>query len=268
MFEFLLASDQPFETLNWWMILTVALVHAVGCFIRGAYGFGSNMPIVVATTFIIGPHHAILLALMTTIICQIHLMPSGFKTADWQVAKTLIPGMIIGSLFGTWAFTFLSGISLQIILGILIVGIIVMDTFKLVEKLTNKFEIRSPKITGSFSFISGTMGGLSGAGAFYFLVVYLKHACPTPIALRGTNVMLATVTMSIRVTALAFAGMITPTLITEGLLLSPIVCLATWLGAHAFKVSSSGRFYFTLQVLLILGAVVLIFKGVKEVLVG
>ena len=68
MFEFLLASDQPFATLNWWMILTVALVHAVGCFIRGAYGFGSNMPIVVATTFIIGPHHAILLALMTTII--------------------------------------------------------------------------------------------------------------------------------------------------------------------------------------------------------
>ena len=168
MFEFLLSADQPFETLTWWMILTVALVHAVGCFIRGAYGFGSNMPIVVATTFIIGPHHAILLALMTTIICQIHLMPSGFKTADWQVAKTLIPGMIIGSLFGTWAFTFLSGISLQIILGILIVGIIVMDTFKLVEKLTNKFEIRSPKITGSFSFISGTMGGVKWSRSILF----------------------------------------------------------------------------------------------------
>ncbi|MBI78771.1 MAG: hypothetical protein CMM53_13530 [Rhodospirillaceae bacterium] len=268
MFEFLLAHFIPFDGLTWWMILTVALVHAVGCFIRGAYGFGSNMPIVVATTFIIGPHHAILLALMTTIICQIHLMPSGFKTADWQVAKTLIPGMVIGSLLGTWAFTFLSGISLQIILGILIVGIIVMDTLKMVEKLTNKFDIRSPKITGSFSLISGTMGGLSGAGAFYFLVVYLKHACPTPGGLRGTNVMLATVTMTIRVTALASAGMITPALIAEGLLLSPIVCLATWLGAHAFKVSSSNLFYSTLQLLLITGAIVLVFKGVREILVG
>ncbi len=266
MVEFLPTLYSSFENLTWWMITLVALAHAGGCFIRGAYGFGSNMPIVVATTFIIGPHHAILLALMTTIIGQLHLMPAGFKTADWQVTKTLIVGMIIGTLFGTWVFTFLPGSTLQIILGFLIVGIILIDTFKFVEKVTRHLDIRSLKITGSFSFISGTMGGLSGAGAFYFLVVYLKHACRTPEGLRGTNVMLATITMFMRVLALTTAGLITPKLICEGLLLSPVVLLATWLGAHAFKVSSPQRFYFTLQVLLLGGAAVLVVKGIRQVI--
>ena len=78
--------------------------------------------------------------------------------------------MAIGTLFGTWVFTILSGTTLQIILGALIVMIILMDALKLVEKLLTRMDIRSRKITGGFSFIGGTMGGLSGAGAFYFLV--------------------------------------------------------------------------------------------------
>ncbi len=265
MFESLPFGAMPFENLSWWAIAIVALAHAGGCYIRGAFGFGSNMPIVVATTFVLGPHHAILLALMTTIVAQLHLLPSGFRTADWQVTKPLIIGMTVGTLLGTWVFTVLSGLTLQIILGSLIVLIILMDAFKLVEKLLSRVDIRSKGLTGSFSVIGGTMGGLSGAGAFYFLVVYLKHACPTPEALRGTNVMLSAMTMFMRAFALTTAGLITPTLITEGLILAPLVFLATWLGAHTFKVSSSQRFYFALQILLLAGAAILIFKGVQQI---
>jgi len=76
MFDWLPFGVMPFENLTWWAVALVALAHAGGCFIRGAFGFGSNMPIVVATTFILGPHHAILLALMTTIVAQLHLLLS------------------------------------------------------------------------------------------------------------------------------------------------------------------------------------------------
>jgi len=265
MFEWLPFGVIPFENLSWWAVALVALAHAGGCFIRGAFGFGSNMPIVVATTFILGPHHAILLALMTTIIAQLHLLPSGFRTADWKVTKTLTLGMVVGTLFGTWVFTILSGTALQIILGALIVFIILMDSLKLVEKLLTRMDIRSRKITGGFSFIGGTMGGLSGAGAFYFLVVYLKHACPSPEALRGTNVMLSAMTMFMRAFALTSAGLVTPTLITEGLLFAPLVFGATWLGAHAFRISSNQRFYLALQILLLAGAAALVFKGARQI---
>ncbi|MBK19288.1 MAG: hypothetical protein CMM52_10695 [Rhodospirillaceae bacterium] len=266
MFDWLSPGLTPFENLSWFAISMVALAHAAGCFIRGAFGFGSNMPIVVATTFILGPHHAILLALMTTIVAQLHLLPSGFKTADWQVTKPLILGMTAGTLFGTWVFTILSGVALQIILGSLIVLIILMDAIKLVERLLENMDVRSKAITGGFSVVGGIMGGLSGAGAFYFLVVYLKHACPTPEALRGTNVILSAMTMFMRAFALATAGLITPMLMLEGLVLAPIVYLATWLGAHAFKVTSDRRFYVALQILLLAGAAVLVFKGARQLI--
>ena len=265
MFEWLPSGITPFENLTVGAILLVALAHCGGCFIRGAFGFGSNMPNIVATTFIIGPHHAILLALMTTIIAQVHLLPSGFRTADWKITKSLILGMIVGTLFGTWVFTRLSGMALEIILGTLIVFIILMDTFKLVEKLIVNLDLRSRIITTGFSFVGGTMGGLSGAGAFYFLVVYLKHACRSPEALRGTNVMLSSITMFMRASALATAGLITPTLITEGLFLGLPILLSTWLGAHAFKLTSNQRFFFFLQLLLLAGAAALVLKGVSQI---
>jgi uncharacterized membrane protein YfcA len=265
MFEWFPSGITPFENLTVGAILLVALAHCGGCFIRGAFGFGSNMPIIVATTFIIGPHHAILLALMTTIIAQAHLLPSGFRTADWKITKSLILGMIVGTLFGTWIFTRLSGMALEIILGTLIVFIILMDTFKLVEKLIVNLDLRSRIITTGFSFVGGTMGGLSGAGAFYFLVVYLKHACRSPEALRGTNVMLSSITMFMRASALATAGLITPTLITEGLFLGLPILLSTWLGAHAFKLTSNQRFFFFLQLLLLAGAAALVLKGVSQI---
>ena len=265
MFEWFPSGITPFENLTVGAILLVALAHCGGCFIRGAFGFGSNMPIIVATTFIIGPHHAILLALMTTIIAQAHLLPSGFRTADWKITKSLILGMIVGTLFGTWIFTRLSGMALEIILGTLIVFIILMDTFKLVEKLIVNLDLRSRMITTGFSFVGGTMGGLSGAGAFYFLVVYLKHACRSPESLRGTNVMLSSITMFMRASALATAGLITPTLITEGLFLGLPILLSTWLGAHAFKLTSNQRFFFFLQLLLLAGAAALVLKGVSQI---
>ena len=174
--------------------------------------------------------------------------------------------MIVGTLFGTWIFTRLSGMALEIILGTLIVFIILMDTFKLVEKLIVNLDLRSRIITTGFSFVGGTMGGLSGAGAFYFLVVYLKHACRSPEALRGTNVMLSSITMFMRASALATAGLITPTLITEGLFLGLPILLSTWLGAHAFKLTSNQRFFFFLQLLLLAGAAALVLKGASQIL--
>jgi len=56
----------------------VLLAHFAGFYIRGALGFGSNMPIVLLTTWVLGPHHAILLVALTSGIAQIHLLPRGF----------------------------------------------------------------------------------------------------------------------------------------------------------------------------------------------
>jgi len=71
--------------------------------------------------------------------------------------------------------------------------------------------------------------------------------------------------MFMRAFALTSAGLVTPTLITEGLLFAPLVFGATWLGAHAFRISSNQRFYLALQILLLAGAAALVFKGARQI---
>jgi uncharacterized membrane protein YfcA len=101
MTDWLPADLAPFAGITWWAIAGVFGAHGFGCFIRGAFGFGSNMPIVVITTFLLGPHHAILLALLTTIVAQLHLLPTALKDADWHVARPLMVGLVMGTSLGT-----------------------------------------------------------------------------------------------------------------------------------------------------------------------
>lgn len=260
--DLLPAGVEPFAGIAWWGIAIVFAAHAFGCFIRGAFGFGSNLPVVLITTFVLGPHHAILLALLTTIIAQTNLLPSALKDADWQVARPLMVGLTAGTVLGTWLFTVLSAEWLVLVLGILLSTIVLMDWFNVVQRVAARVDLRSGRLAGGFSFVGGTMGGISGGGAFYFLVVYLKHACATPAALRGTNAVLSVIVMCMRMIVVLLAGRITLTLLGEGLLLTPIVIAATWYGTRIFRASPPARFFAALQILLLAGAAALILKGI------
>ena len=39
------------------------------------------MPIVLLTTWILDPHHAVLLVVLAALVAQVHLLPQGVKTA-------------------------------------------------------------------------------------------------------------------------------------------------------------------------------------------
>lgn len=262
MTDWLPAPITPFAGIPWWAIAGVFAAHAFGCFIRGAFGFGSNMPIVIITTFLLGPHHAILLALLTTVVAQARLLPAGIREADWRVSRPLMAGLIIGTALGTWLFTILSPEWLLLVLGLLLGVIVLMDVFKLLQRLTAHVDLHSPALATGFAFTGGAMGGLGGAGAFYFLVVYLKHACATASQLRATNVVLSALTMVTRVVVVLLAGRMTWTLVAEGLLLTPLVFAATWYGTHVFKTTTPARYYAALQALLLAGAIALTVKGI------
>ena len=263
--EILPGGIEPFAGIAWWAIAGVFAAHALGSFIRGAFGFGSNMPIVIITAFLLEPHHAILLALLTTFLAQATLARQGWQTADWQVAKPLVAGLVLGTGFGTWLFTILAAEWLTLTLGVLLCVIVAMDSLHVVERLAAHVDMRSKRLTTGFALIGGTMGGVSGGGAFYFLVVYMKHACRTATSLRGTNVMLSMAVMMIRMIVVILAGRMTLTLLTEGALLAPVVFASTWAGATFFRTGTSERFYAGVQILLFAGAAGLLVKGIGQV---
>lgn len=258
----MLAELSPFAGVPIWAVICVFTAHFIGFFIRGAFGFGSNMPIILLTAWLLEPHHAILLVVFTAAAAQIHLFPQGFGAADWQVTRPLVVGMFLGVALGTWLFTILEADWLMLVMGIVITVIVAMDRSRLLERMTRVIDLRAHSVTTALALFSGTVGTVSGGGGIYFLVVYLKLACKTAASLRGTNLILSGFFVLIRVLLLLPTGLITLPLLAEAAFLLPVVFLGTWAGTRAFHLTDSRRFYDALQLLLLIAAIALMLRGV------
>lgn len=256
-----LLTDIPFRAVPLWATGCIFVSYFVGFFVRGAFGFGSNIPIVLLTTAILGPHHAIVLVAVAAFISQIDLLPQGLHTADWQVSKPLIVGMIAGSAVGTWLLTLWTPEWLTVTMGLLIMAVVGMDRFRLLERLSASIDLRSRRVTLPLAATAGTVGTVSGGGALYFLVAYLKLACQTPQSFRGTNLVLSGFFMTGRMVFFLIAGLLTFKIIAEALVLMPAIFRGTWMGTRFFYTAKAERFWTALQALLMCGGLILVGKG-------
>lgn len=254
----------PFSETPFWAVVFVFASHFLGFFIRGTFGFGSNMPIVLLTTWVLSPHHAVLLATLASTVSQIHLFPQGLNTADWQVTRPVAIGQVVGIGIGTWLFTRLRPDWLTLTLGLLISLVVLMDRFKLLEQLERAVDLRSRSVTSLLSITSGVVGTVSGGGGMYFLIAYLKLACATPGKFRGTNLVLSGFFLASRVVFIGVAGLISLKLLVETALLVPVIFLGTWAGGRFFRASSPEGFYATLQIVLLWAAIALMGKGIEN----
>lgn len=253
-----------FYELPLWAIGWIAAAYFLGFLVRGAFGFGSNIPIVLLTTPILGPHHAIVLAAAASFIAQIDLLPQGLRTADWRVSKPLIAGMLAGTAVGTWLLTIWKAEWLEVCMGLLILVIVGMERFKLMEHFAEWFDLRSARVTTALSVSAGALGTVSGGGGIYLLIPYLKLACGTPDAFRGTNLVLSGFFLTGRILLFLIAGLVTLQIVAETIVLMPAIFLGTWAGTRFFRTASPQRFWAALHALLACGALVLVGKGLAK----
>ena len=111
---------------------------------------------------------------------------------------------------------------------------------------------------------AGAGGTVTGGGGIYLVVPYLKLACGTPGAFRGTNLVLSGFFLTGRVVFFAIAGLITFEIAAEAIVLLPAIFLGTWAGTRFFRTASPQRFWGALHALLICGALVLVGKGLAK----
>ena len=255
----------PFAGVPWWAIACVIASYFFGFFVRGAFGFGSNMPIVLLTTWLLGPHHAILLTALAAAAAQIHLLPQGIATADWRVSRQLIAGMLVGVGTGTWLFVRLAEDWLTLVMGALIITIVALDRTRAVERFAPRADLRSPLVTTTLAAGSACAGAVGGGGAMYLMSGFLKFLCASPSALRGTNMVVSGIFIFARILFLSLAGLITPVVLIEAALLIPVVFLGTWAGTRFFRRAGPAGFYAALQTLLIAAALALIVRGAAQI---
>lgn len=255
----------PLQGVAPWAIAYVFGAYFLGFFIRGIFGFGSNLPIVLMTTWVLPPHHAILLVTLTAIVSQVALFPQAIRTADWPIARPLILGIGVGIVLGTWIFVALDADWLILVMGVLVLFIIGADRLRLLERLARVIDLRGRAINLVLAAVSATIGSVSGGGTIYFLVVYLRGVCATPVSLRGTNIAVSGIFVVGRLIAVTLAGLVSIDLLIDTVLLLPAVFPAIWLGTRAFRAASTAGFHAALQYLLIGAAIALVASAAIDI---
>ena len=259
-------GGQPFAGVSLAAVVGVGVIYFVSFAGRGALGFGAIAPAVTLSSFLIPPHHAVLLAVVTAMVPQLQILPDGIRRGDWHVALPAIPALLASIPVGVWLFARIDSQVFSLVLGGGISLIVVMDTFKLLDRAARVVDIRKPAVVFGLSAVTGLIAGLAGAGGIMMLAVYLKHACRDYISLRATAALIGTLLIFWRLMATVVAGLVDLQLVAEAVLLVPIVYLGVWVGSHYFRNMGAERYYNLFQALLLVSAIGLMVDGILKLL--
>ncbi|MEE8515433.1 MAG: sulfite exporter TauE/SafE family protein [Alphaproteobacteria bacterium] len=256
----------PFAGLPMAVIAMVVVIYFMAFILRGAIGFGSVTPTVLLTSWVLEPHHAVLLALTTTVAAQGQLLPEGFRNGDWKITWPILAAISITIVAGIFVFIRLNANWLTLIIGVVMCWTVFMEYRKLLERLGKYIDMRAPRNAFALASVSGLIAGTVGAGGMLFLAVYLKLACETAQKLRATALLVSGLFMIWRFLVALGAGLISSNLILEAILLLPAIYLGGWIGIKFFQSLTDERFFRLFQLFLMVMAVGLVAKGLLQIL--
>ena len=252
----------PFSDLSPYAVAGIVLVYFFSYFIRGTLGFGSSMPAVLGGAWVLPPHDAVLLALLTALFAQVQLLPQGFREANWRIVKPMIAGTIVSVAAGVWIFASLKAASLTIVLGVCLSLAVLVDIGGLAERASRHTRLDRPAIAFGLAASAGLLAAVAGAGSNYFLSFYLRWAAPNPRVFRATNIVLSGAMVLWRSVVTLALGLLTLKLLVEAVLMMPAVYAGGWAGRHFAMRVPTKRFFGLFRILLLAASVALIWKGI------
>jgi uncharacterized membrane protein YfcA len=251
----------PFHDLTAAQIALLVLVYGVTATIRGAFGFGAVAPAIIFSSMILEPHHAVMLALATGVWAQAQIVPFGLRNGDWKLARPLLLAGFAAIATGVFVFKKLEPGWLTICLGVAMLLIARADRYRLLDRLATRVDLKRFSVALGLSTVSGLVAGIAGGGGMYLYSVYLRVACPTPTLMRGTSILIGSIFLFWRFLVAIVFGLVSWRLMVESVLLLPVSMIGAWFGIRFFHRADARRFYGAFQLVLMLGAAVLLWKG-------
>lgn len=245
-------------------LVALHLIYFASFVVRGAIGLGSLSPTVLFGTLVVGPHNAVLLALLTNLASQVQFLPQALSDGDWTIARRILIPNFAGAAVGVWMFNWIDPASLTIVLGLALGLVVVADITRVLDRLAQDLPMSGHVTMLTLSAVAGLISGIAGAGGLLLIAVYLRLICPEPRTLRGTILLMSLLIVAWRFFLLLLTGQITIQLLVGAATLLPVVILGGWVGHRIFSGLSRRRFYQVFQVVILLAASILLVRGLMS----
>lgn len=255
-------AGQPFHDIPSGLMAVIVVIYFAAFVTRGILGFGAVAPIVIITSLLIEPHHAVLLALVAGTLPQLQMLPEGLRDGDRAITRPVLLAMMAGIPGGVWVFANMGTEWFTLVLGSVISVLIMLDMGHVLDRAFKNMNLRALPVALSLSLVAGFVNGIAGAGGVVSIAVYLRHVCASHIALRGTLILIGTLLMCWRLVVTGVGGLISVKLVAEALFLLPVVYVGVWLGTRYFHTATPERYHRLVQLVILLSAFGLMYKGI------
>jgi uncharacterized membrane protein YfcA len=232
-------------------------------FVKGAIGFGNLSMIILLGALVLPAHHAVLLAVTASGLSQVQYVIPAVRDGDWRITRPVIVSYFIAATVGVWIFGRLESNWLQVLLGLALGMVLIIDMTDALTRLAKRIDVRTPGILYPFCAASGLISGVTGGGGLFFIALYVKQFAGDPKTFRGTILQLAILLTGWRAVLLAVSGFITVEVFAEAVALMPFVFGGGYLGTRFFRFLPARRFYQVVQAVLLFAALALVWKGLR-----
>lgn len=210
------------QPLTW---LVASLVVFAAAYVRATIGFGSGLIMVGALTFLFPIKLVVPMVLLLDIVGSVLLGGYDFKRIRWHELSWLIPGSLVGLVFGAWLLHATPAQHLTLFLGVFLAAYVLYAIWIRPERL--------PLIGRWWGLPLGIFGGVVGSlygGGGPPLVAYLQMRKLDKRAFRATFQGIALIDNVIRIALYVYFGLLALTQLGAAALLTPAMALGLWFG--------------------------------------
>jgi uncharacterized protein len=252
---------EVFAGLLAWHVVALAIVYAAAFFVKGVFGYGAIPVLIVAGSFLVEPHHAVVLAAVTNLATHVQYLPRGFRHGKTDLVLSLAVYLVPAIAIGVWVFAQLDGASLSVLAGAIILASVIADARGTLDPLAPWVRQNTRIAAPVFGTFAGLVSGIVGSGAIAFITLYVRIFAQDRHSFSATIILVTAVILVWRTAALTYAGEITWVIVGEALLLLPGGLLAGWIGARVASRLSDRLFFRFYRAVLVLGAALMMLRG-------
>lgn len=242
-------------------IVALVGIYFFSFVLKGMFGLGAMPPLVIFGAWVLGPHHAVVLAVVSNVFSQIQFTPEGLRYGDWRLVRNLVLAYVPATILGVWIFGTLESAWLSVVVGLTLVMVILLEGSAFLRRYDESIQRHSGTLGPVMAAVSGVVGGVVGAGGVILVSTYIKLICKDPRVLRASILLIASFFIGWRTVVYAANGFVPLAVLFECVILLPVIVIGGFAGSRLFGLIPKDRFFFAFRIFLILASLNLVAKG-------
>lgn len=221
------------------VLFLLSSVSFAAWFVSMLVGGGSPLILIPMVTLLLGAQSVAPVLTIGSVLGNAQRSALLWKHIDWSLTLWQVPGVIVGSVLGAYAFTKIEAEGLQVFIAIALL-------YMVVHSLLSS-RINLPSITFRvwyflpLGFLNAVASGLVGSTGPILNPAYLSYGLEKEqmVATRAASL---TLTHIVKIATYTALGVLSPTLVGYGLIIGCSALPANWLGRKVLEKMSADQF--------------------------